>query len=385
MLRYDGWVLLISLEPYEAPHVSDLFDPHLLARMLDEGYVKSQTHPEHDLTILNYTNKTAFDRVWNDVTKACRGLVINSSGFVVSRPFPKFYNYGEHEEGSLSLDQEVYVTDKADGSLGISVPTSDGTIIATRGSFTSDQALWATQWLKNNFPDFEAVPYMTYLWEIIYPENRIVLDYGKEEKLLLLGMVDNETGQYFPGRTGLDEGIPIECLWYGESVDTFPHKTLGEALNAEPRKNAEGLVVYLKETDSLVKIKQEDYVRLHKMISNLSERKVWEALKNVETDYYELIEHLPDEFFSWVKEVSNKFNEQATAIQDEASWQYMTIRLNLKDKFDDRKAFAELAKKSKYPNLMFLKYDGKSLSDVIWKMIEPKGLSTPFARDTETE
>ena len=103
------------------------------------------------------------------------------------------------------------------------------------------------------------------------------------------------------------------------------------------------------------------------------------------TDYYELIEQLPDEFVSWVKEVSNKFNEQATAIQDEASWQYMTIRLNLKDKFDDRKAFAELAKKSKYPNLMFLKYDGKSLSDVIWKMIEPRGLSTPFARDTETE
>ena len=384
MLRYNGWVLLISSEPYEAPHISELFDPELLNSMIKEGYIKGQTHPTYDLKIYNYTNKAVYEQMWNPATRACRGLVVDGEGIIISRPFPKFFNYGEYKEGTLDLAQKVYVTDKADGSLGISVPTPDGTIIATRGSFTSDQALWATKWLKTYYPDFEAVPYMTYLWEIIYPENRIVLDYGGDEVLLLLGMVDNETGQYFPGRTGLAESIPIECLWYAESVEHFPYKTLGEALNAPPRVNAEGLVVYFPESDTLIKIKQEDYVRLHKLITNLSEKKVWEALRDRDK-YYDLIESLPDEFFPWVKEVSNKLNEQALKIQDKVNWEYMAILGKLEEDHE-RKDFAELAKKATYPGLMFMKYDNKvtSISEAIWKMIEPKGVSTPFAQSEET-
>ena len=38
-------------------------------------------------------------------------------------------------------------------------------------------------------------PGKTYLFEIIYPENRIVVDYGDYKGLVLIDVIDNETGK----------------------------------------------------------------------------------------------------------------------------------------------------------------------------------------------
>lgn len=46
--------------------------------------------------------------------------------------------------------------------------------IATRGSFESDQALWATEWIQKRFRPVDFLAGYTYLYEIIYPENRVV-------------------------------------------------------------------------------------------------------------------------------------------------------------------------------------------------------------------
>jgi hypothetical protein len=40
---------------------------------LDRGLIRMQRHPELDLRILNYTVKTQWERLWDDVTLACRG------------------------------------------------------------------------------------------------------------------------------------------------------------------------------------------------------------------------------------------------------------------------------------------------------------------------
>ena len=65
--------------------------------------------------------------------------------------------------------------------------------MATRWSFTSEQAIRGMEILKRNYPVFDKVwmKEYAYLVEIIYPENRIVVDYGKE-KITLLSVVLNE-------------------------------------------------------------------------------------------------------------------------------------------------------------------------------------------------
>jgi hypothetical protein len=42
----------------------------------------------------------------------------------------------------------------------------------------------------------------------------------------------------------------------------------------------------------------------------------------------------------------------------------------------DRRAFAELAKKSNLAPVLFNMLDGKDYSRHIWKMVEPKGITT---------
>jgi hypothetical protein len=45
--------------------------------------------------VISYTQHCQFDRKWNDATIACRGLILDTNGCVVARPFGKFFNFGE--------------------------------------------------------------------------------------------------------------------------------------------------------------------------------------------------------------------------------------------------------------------------------------------------
>lgn len=261
-----------------APRLSDLLNPADLELALQEGFVREQKHPGGSLTILNYTEQSVYTRTWTPVTRQCRGLIVDRpTGAIVARPWPKFFNYGEHAADSLDLTAPVEVTDKADGSLGILYTDPAGRpAIATRGSFTSEQAQHATALYRNRYEGKWAPRAdTTYLFEIVYPANRIVLDYGDMDDLILLGAVDIETGVTSGPEFGVESG------WPGPVTRTFDYATLADALAAEPRSNAEGLVVrYLagEHAGTMLKLKQDDYVSLHRIITGLTARRIWERL-----------------------------------------------------------------------------------------------------------
>jgi RNA ligase len=186
--------------------INDVLDPVLLERMLSQGYVRAQTHPDFpELMILNYTEKTQFERKWNAITRVCRGLIYNTeTREVLARPFPKIHNWDEQDAPKIDLDAPLFhVGNKEDGSLGIVYVRPDNRLaIATRGSFASEQALHATELLDeaddhsvwNDLLDAGRTP----LLEIVYPANRIVLDYGDTDTLFFLGSVIIRTGEYVP-------------------------------------------------------------------------------------------------------------------------------------------------------------------------------------------
>lgn len=361
--------------------IQDLFTDELRYDMTINGYVRTQAHPTLPLMIYNYTEKAAYESVWNEVTLTCRGLIINTvTDEVVARPLRKFFNYGQVGAPELDLDAPAIVTDKLDGSLGIVYPTPDGPAVATRGSFTSEQALHATEVLRTRYAGWAPPDGYTVLLEIIYPENRIVLNYGELDDLVLLGGVHIDTGL---------TGGPTLVTWPGPRAKIFKYRTLAQALAAPPRESAEGLVVHLLRTDDRVKIKQADYVALHKIVTGLTARTVWEHMLT-ERPLSELIEPLPDEFHGWVRDVAYAIRHDVETRKQWITANYEAALSQLPEGWDPatregRKDFAAIAARHRDSWALFALLDGKDITLELLRRARPEAFVTPTGRAPSEE
>ena len=167
-----------------------------IQKYVDSGLINVNVHPEDEkIKLFNYSHKCQFDRKWDEITRMCRGLIVNTeTGEIIARPFEKFFNVQEHTDvfNKEIPDEVPLITEKLDGSLGIMYTLNNKTWIATRGSFTSEQAIWATKWWRENKGDEPYGNEITHLFEIIYPENRIVVKYDFSG-LVYLASIRTET------------------------------------------------------------------------------------------------------------------------------------------------------------------------------------------------
>ncbi len=339
-----------------------MFDPKLLNEMLDAGYINIQKHPEADLFIYNYSQKVQYDRIWNEVTLQCRGLILDKHQNVVARPFRKFFNLGESENQHIP-NEAFEVFEKMDGSLGILYWLNNKPCIATRGSFTSDQAFKANAILNEKystiFPKLDRSK--TYLFEIIYPENRIVLDYGKTEDLFLLAIIDHATGHEM---RPTDIGFPV--------VKHFDGIHDINRLSELEENNKEGFVIKFS-SGLRYKVKFKEYVRIHRIITQVSNINIWEYLKEGQT-LDELLDRVPDEFYSWVKKTNLDLVNAYKAIEEKAKSEFKVL--------ENRKDTALYFQQCKYPSVLFNMLDKKDYSKTIWKMLRPT-FSKPFSNFEE--
>jgi RNA ligase len=342
--------------------LAEVLDPVLLAEAVTAGHIRVQRHPEAALTIYNYTEACQYAGAWTPVTLTCRGLIVDEvTGHVLARPYPKFFNHDQPGAPALRLDAPALVTDKADGSLGVLYPHAGAYAVATRGSFASEQARHATAVLHSRYPGFVPPPGLTVLVEIIYPANRIVLDYGGLDDLMLLGAVETATGRTFG-----PDAVPD---WPGPVVETLPYRTLAEALAAPPRDNREGLVVHWPDTDHRVKIKYAEYVRLHRLVTGLTARSVWDVLVNG-GDLAAMIEPLPDELHPWVHGVVATLTTTVEARAAQVETAYGEIVADLPAGWT-RRDFAERAVRHPDRGLLFLRLDGKDYRPLLWQQARP--------------
>jgi RNA ligase len=346
-------------------HVSVIFPVEELEKAIHDGWVRVQTNEDNTLSILNYTESAQYKRHWTDVTLNCRGLIVDNDMNIVARPWKKFFNYGERPL-PISTDDPIEASDKKDGSLGIAYrhPVTGDWKIATRGSFLSDQAIHATKVFNDKYSHIVVFnESLTCLFEIVYPENRIVLDYGGMDDLILLGSVHNKYGWYYgPNETAGMIG------WTGPVTEVFEYRTMNEAFR-DYRQNAEGLVI--RAGSEMVKLKQADYVALHKLVTGLNERAVWERLKDGESRD-SICASLPDEFHNFVDKVANDLDIKFDEIYLTSHKNYCSV-LNKMVHHHSRKDFALEAVKFPNASLLFNFLDNKSNHDSIWDMIRPKG------------
>ena len=243
---------------------------------------------EQGLEVWMYTNGCRFENRWDLFSLLARGLILDpKSKRVLATPFPKFFNFGELIP---TLPNEPFeVTEKIDGSLGILFHHDGGWRIATKGRLDSEQANWANAFLARHVNTESLVPATTYLLEIIYPQNRIVIPYAFEA-LVLLGAYDAEG--YELSRSALQAAAERSGL---RLVGAHEYKSIDDLLSVArglPR-DKEGFVVRFR-GGLRIKLKGEEYCRIHRLICYCTPLALWEAMMNGD-DLDALRGELPEE------------------------------------------------------------------------------------------
>ena len=343
-----------------------------LEKYYEDGLLYKQTHPTLPLTIWNYTAKVQYENTWDEITLQCRGLVTDNEGNIVARPFKKFFNM---EEGKHTPTSEFEVYDKMDGSLGISFNYEGEWVFATRGSFTSEQSIKGFEMLENYNYEKLHKDY-TYLFEIIYDQNRIVVDYPFED-LILLGMIETKTG-YEVDLHGEGNDVRLKNLIHNlefKVVKRYDGINDYSILKDMIKDNEEGFVIKFSNGDRM-KIKGKEYLRLHKIMTNVSTTGIWEMLSNGD-DVNELLKDVPDEFYKKIKDYVRDLRYGFFQISERAGKLHDVFRYG---KYGDReveptkKEFAEFVLKQEkvlHP-VMFAMWDKKNYDKIIWNMLKPE-------------
>ena len=258
-----------------------------------KGLLKRGVSKNGQLYIWNYSEAVqANNDLWDNVTMMSRALITDTDGRIVARSFPKFFNMEQDIKQDIKQDigQRPVIQAKMDGSLGV-IFWNYGLqkwTVTSRGSFTSEQSHEAQVMLETLYSVADFDKEFAFSVEIIYPQNRIVVDYGQSRKLVFLAAFYKDGSEAFPdmSRSGM------------ESVQQYEfddYKSI-KALNWE---NCEGFVVRFASGHRL-KIKFENYIELHRVVTRLSDMTVWEMWSSGQS-LSDSLEGIPDEFFDWFK------------------------------------------------------------------------------------
>lgn len=339
--------------------------------LVEEGWLRRSNLD--DLSIYTYTDACTYDKKWDEITLNSRGIIFSRKTLeVVAQPFGKFFNMGEREETfeqNLPWDGGYRVFEKLDGWLGILYRHDGKFKIATRGTFDSDGAVWATKFLHNNYSLDGLDNEVTLVFELISPTTRIIVDYGSREDLVVLGA--------FNRFTGIEYDWEQVCFWakqfgftvaqsYGDDLESCK-----QMLITSPGSQVEGFVIRFN-SGLRVKIKSEDYMRRASIRSFLTPLSVWNVMKNGEVDK-SYVDAIDADYMGIFDNIYSVLRQKYCDILAEIESDYSKIS----NKTNDRKSFALLAKESgtKHLSAMFSLLDGQKerVGKYIMTKIRPDG------------
>lgn len=331
-----------------------------LRKYEEDGLLYCQSHPSHPLLIWNYTPKVQYEQIWDEITMMARGLVTDVDGNIISRGFPKFFNIEENRHAPTD-DFEVF--EKLDGQY-IGVFWFNGEIVVnSRGSFTSPYAIEARRILDEKYPNFEKLKigeYSTFCFELIGFEQ-IVVSYPHPD-LVLTGIFHN----YSLSENHINQELKNTLDYIKLNVATKYSGLDYTNIKKFNWKNSEGFVVRFSNGDRC-KIKFEDYINLHRQMTNLSTTAIWEALKEG-TPISTILNDVPDELYDKIREYETKLKNKYTEIDVHSYIKSIEITKNN----PSRKEIALNLQKYPYRCIIFAMLDNKDYSEMIWKMIKPK-------------
>ena len=295
-----------------------------------------------------------------EIVREARGLILEDKTWkIVCYPFKKFFNYGESYADEIDWET-AKVTSKEDGSL-IKIYNYNGEWrVGTNSTIDAEDAVLNSPYYKNFRELFDVAadncdldfdklnPNYTYLMELCSCHNTIVVPYN-EPKLFHIGTRNNITYE----EVEVDIGIEKPKQYMLSSLDDCI------AMAATFDFTKEGFVVVDKNYHR-VKVKSEDYVRVHRLANNGSitlERAI-DLIRMNELE--EFLVYCP-QYTDFINDVRHRFNKFYSDI-------YFNVNMALIEKMNckTRKDFAAIAKTFKYPMVWFKVYDTKSFDIDAW-------------------
>lgn len=328
-----------------------------------KGKLKSGIHPYYNLSIWNYQEIVHFQDSWDPITLMSRSLVIEKvSGIIIARGFPKFFNDTEKKHKPTD---NFRVFDKADGSLGILFYYENEWIFASRGSFISEQAITGKKMLESLYPNYINLDRQhSYIFEIIYPENRIVVNYGEERKLVFLA-------SFKPDGTEVMNREIMQELGF-DLIEEFDFSNLTlQQLKDMNTSNREGFVIRY-DTGERVKVKFEDYLILHKRSTNLTTKDVIQMYKSGKPLEESLV-NIPDEMNDWVRNIFTELDTKCETILSESK---LYIEQN---KHLLRREFFNSIKDHQYRKIIaaiYLENNDSKIKEAIYSFLDVKAVKT---------
>lgn len=384
--------------------LKDLLNTEELDKHIQSKHIRIQSHPTLPLFIYNYSNECLFEDYWPDVVCKCRGLITTAEALyderrVIARPFHKFFNLGhnsqpDYQEANLPVNVTPEVTEKMDGWFGIMWEYEGNYGIASRGSFTSPGAEFATAKLAKliKYGAMEEFPKgYSPIFEIISKITKIVVDYPYES-LVLLGCVNTTTGEELP----YDK---LKEIWANIAIYSADkpwirivkahHMTIKDCM-LEEKKNFEGYILTYSRPGTWpikVKVKLEPYKQLHRLITGVTPQQIWKAIHDPMAPWF--AQEVPESFRLWARswrdklygEFDHKYKRTLVA-NDDSTLAHL--------KFSDRGAYVARLKKE-WPDVASAALalaDGKiySAHQCIWDTLRPVGRETEtFYREGEGE
>lgn len=341
------------------------YDLDIIDKYINDGLLICQSHPTLPLKIYNYSRNCQFEKKWDDITLAMRGTVLDTEGNLIAKSYDKFFNI---EEFKTIPNESFDIYEKLDGSLGILFNYNGEWVFASKGSFTSEHAIKGYEIFKEKYPDIKLIDSITYIFEIIYKENRIVVSYPNDDVIL--------TGAWY--RT-----IERELNIYTTIFDGFNRVKKYDGINDIKSLKSligddqEGFVIQFHQSGVRAKIKGNEYVRLHRIFTNFSNLEIWEYLKN-KGNFNDFLDRTPDEFDEWVNNVKNSLLKEYYFIEERAITLFEDFKHNRPgydfESVGGKKEYSFWVKnqpKSLQP-ILFSMGNNKDYSERIWDMVRPK-------------
>lgn len=331
----------------------------VLDRYKKIGLVDKRVDKERGLNIYVYTMFTQKERLWNYVTLNARGIVYDDKGRLIQRCLPKFFNYNEPDGIAVAEHYKIVrptIQEKLDGSL-IKV-TNDpeyGLVVTSKGSFNSDQVKIANKLLEDKRRLWQFEPGLTYHFELVSPKNKIVVPY-KDTELVLFCVIKNDSGAELDlsDRRFIKFTKPL----------TYDVKVLNDVNSLNAHGLHEGVVANF--TYYRLKFKTDEYLRLHRLVTDLTPKRVWEAL-SIGQEIDRLC--VPEEFINWLNRTEDSLKGEYNDLSADVSMAILYCR----DMTNKEVATCPNPFIRNHKSYVLAYRSGKDVSHMMWQAIKPKG------------
>lgn len=305
-------------------------------------YGNYASNKEGETEVIDVFDENFFE-VHDGFYKECRSLVVDiENEAIVLCPFKKFRNLNECKETSLENVKNkiaeatnIEVSEKIDGSMQ-SASFYNGNIVMAGAQAVNPENSWRLQdgirmiYSNENYCKMiKENPYWTFIFEYVSLKDAHVVQYTKEQEgMYLIGIRHNLTGEQFSYKNILD----IAQIYNIDKTTQIYQQTLEDVLGDMDKYKSnerEGVVLFI---DGLqVKIKYNDYVHIHRILSAISSVNL--IIEHIaDGTFDDLIAKIPEAYRTKTLAIKQLIYDYITSMEEKVNFYLKEANNNSNDK-----------------------------------------------------